>query len=87
MGWRCQWRITCEQCGTVSRAADSSKDAEASALARGWVRAWIHYGAHHLCPSCAGGVRPEWWPREVGVAEVTEPERSDCADERQMPLL
>lgn len=65
MSFRAQWRTVCDVCGALSRPDMSSHDAEAGAMAKGWIVAGLHYGGTlHACPECAAKEKPDWWPEE-----------------------
>lgn len=76
MGWRVTWCITCDQCGKAGPRRYKGKrpatDAAKAAFKAGWIACVVPADsslAHHLCPQCAAGPRPEWWsPGEEGKA-------------------
>lgn len=66
MGWRCEWRTVCDQCGAYGpRGPEQGSDAaERRAVRIGWI-AWDgFYGSFHACPDCKGRLS-----EELGLAQ------------------
>lgn len=69
MGWKVWFAVTCDECDAVGPKVLSGDkpDAEKTAQAKGWiVGRGLGHCPVHLCPICALGPRPEWWPKEDG---------------------
>lgn len=61
MGWRVEWRTTCDQCcerGPRGPEQESAA-AEKRAVRAGWLAWEGFYGRFHACPACRGRLIPE----------------------------
>jgi hypothetical protein len=56
MGWRVEWRVTCDHCGKLGPRGpeEGSRGAEVRAARAGWAEWEGFYGTFHACPRCKG---------------------------------
>ena len=58
-----RYLVVCETCPVRTGVYRAESEARDAGRRNGWVSARTSYGALlNLCPGCAAGPRPDWWP-------------------------